>query len=65
MLFVCPTSWSGAAAAIEKVEERTYYPMKTRQAGHGERDGLYDGWISLFTKVGVLLLVLLLMRFFM
>ena len=64
MLFVCPTSWSGAAAAIEKVEERTYYPMKTRQAGQGERDGLYDGWISLFTKVGVLLLVLLLMRFF-
>ena len=47
------------------MEERTYYPMKTRQAGQGERDGLYDGWISLFTKVGVLLLVLLLMRFFM
>lgn len=61
----CPHRWSGAAAAIEAVEEKTYYPMKTRQAGHGERDGLYDGWISLLSRIGVLLVFLLFMRFFL
>ena len=56
-------SWSGAAAAIGAVEEKTYYPMKTRQAGIGERDGLYDGWISLLSRIGVLLVFLLFVRF--
>ncbi|XP_069119138.1 dimethylaniline monooxygenase [N-oxide-forming] 2-like [Argopecten irradians] len=52
-----PGSWKGAKSAIENVEEHTYFPMKSRQSGEGEMDGLYDGWILLFKKICLLILL--------
>lgn len=57
-----PGAWDGAKEAIRKVDENTYYPMKTRQAGDGERDGLYDGWIKLFKKIGFYVILILFVR---
>ena len=58
-----PGSWKGAAEAISKVEEKTWYPVKTRAAGKGERDGLYDGWIKLFKRIVLFGLVFFLLRY--
>ena len=43
-----PHPWSGAKQAIERVQEKTWYPVTTRKAGDKELVGLYDGWIRLF-----------------
>lgn len=45
-----PGKWKGARQAIEQIEEKTWFPLRTRQAGKGSRDGLYDGWIWLITR---------------
>lgn len=58
-----PGKWSGARKSIESVEENTYYPMKTRQSGTGERDGLYDGWIKLLRRVLFALTFIFILRF--
>ncbi|KAH3851051.1 flavin-containing monooxygenase 5-like [Dreissena polymorpha] len=55
--------WKDARAAIEGVEERTWYPMKTRKCGEHEADGLYDGWVALFKKLCVVVVAFLVMRF--
>ncbi|KAK3093667.1 hypothetical protein FSP39_018667, partial [Pinctada imbricata] len=58
-----PGSWKGAADSIMKVEENTWYPIKTRAAGKGERDGLYDGWVKLLKKIIVFLGVFFVLRY--
>lgn len=55
--------WEGAAEAIENVELKTYYPMKTRQAGHGEREGLYDGWLRLARNLALFFIFVFILRF--
>ncbi|XP_046577322.1 flavin-containing monooxygenase 5-like [Haliotis rubra] len=54
-----PGKWSGARDAIFSVHENTLYPMQTRKSGQNERDGLYDGWISLLKKLCLCVLALL------
>lgn len=56
-----PGKWEGAKDAIERVEERTWYPLQTRQTGGYGKEGVYDGWISLLKKLllGIAFLVLL------
>ena len=58
-----PKAWAGAKESIENVQYNTYYPMKTRQSGEGEMDGLYDGWIKLGKKIAMYLFILFLLRF--
>lgn len=58
-----PGKWEGARDAIERVEEKTWYPLKTRDAGAHEADGLYDGWIKLFKKIGILIIIFLFLRY--
>jgi dimethylaniline monooxygenase (N-oxide forming) len=57
-----PGKWDGARNAIDNVEYNTYYPMRTRKSGDGERDGLYDGWIKLLKRVFMFVIFLLLIR---
>ena len=54
--------WSGAKQAIEQVQEKTWYPMRTRKAGERERDDLYVGWISLFKKMAIILFFIFVYR---
>lgn len=49
-----PGQWEGARTAISSVKDKTLFPMKTRVAGNGERDGLYDGWMTLFKWIALL-----------
>ena len=75
-IFVCPATppqwrldgpgqWSKARTALETVNENTVYPMATRKSGEHERDGLYDGWIELFVKFAIGLVLMFLIRFFL
>ncbi|XP_067681879.1 flavin-containing monooxygenase 5-like [Haliotis asinina] len=57
-----PGKWSGARDAIFSVQENTLCPMQTRKSGQNERDGLYDGWISLLKKLCLCVLVLLFLK---
>lgn len=57
-----PNKWPGAETAIMTVEARTYFPMKTRQAGVAETEGLYDGWLHLLALLAGLVFGLLLLR---
>lgn len=58
-----PGCWKGARNAIEKIEEKTWYPLQTREAGKHETEGLYDGWINLFKVVLFLVFGFLCLRF--
>ena len=57
--------WAGAKQAIEQVQEKTWYPMKTRKAGEREREDLYVGWISLFKKVAIILFCIIVYKTFL
>ncbi|XP_061177253.1 dimethylaniline monooxygenase [N-oxide-forming] 2-like [Saccostrea echinata] len=56
-----PGKWEGAQDAILRVEENTWYPLRSRQAGTNSKEGIYEGWISLLKKLilGLLLLIFL------
>ncbi|KAL5008283.1 hypothetical protein ScPMuIL_013864 [Solemya velum] len=41
-------SWNGARETIENNSQNVWFPLRTRRAGVGEREGLYAGWIMLF-----------------
>lgn len=58
-----PGKWSGAKNAIEHVEENTWYPLQTREAGKHETEGLYDGYIDLFKKILILVAIFILLRY--
>lgn len=59
-----PGKWPGAKHAIEHTEENTLFPMQTRKSGDHERDGLYDGWIELVKRFALVIVGLLLLKFF-
>jgi len=58
-----PGAWKGAREAIENVEENTYFPMKSRQAGLKEKEGLYDGWIKLFKNIVFYILLMMFIHY--
>lgn len=55
--------WEGAKNAIEHVDDRTWYPMQSREAGKREQEGIYDGYVSLLKNVLLLIAVFFLLRF--
>ncbi|XP_062595036.1 flavin-containing monooxygenase 5-like [Saccostrea cucullata] len=58
-----PGCWKGAKDAIEHVEENTWYPLKTREAGKHETEGLYDGWINLFKWIFIFIVTCVFLRY--
>ncbi|KAK3594326.1 hypothetical protein CHS0354_024262 [Potamilus streckersoni] len=46
-----PGKWDGAVQEIKSTEEKMLFPLKTRVAGIGERDGLYAPWIRVVYKL--------------
>ncbi|XP_061174812.1 flavin-containing monooxygenase 5-like [Saccostrea echinata] len=58
-----PGCWKGARHAIENVEENTWYPLKTREAGKHETEGLYDGWINLFKWMFIFIVTCIFLRY--
>lgn len=58
-----PGKWQGAKYAIEHVEEKTWYPLKTREAGKHGKEGIYDGYISLLKRFLLLVVVFILVKY--
>lgn len=58
-----PGQWAGARKALDTVEENTIFPMASRKSGSRETEGLYDGWIELFTKLSTGFVMLMIIKF--